>query len=248
VTDGFFRGQSDTLHQRSAKTQDAFNLSGRKKIRGANNPVAAAQALFNALDQGLAMAKSTQRQETLASWCNFQARGELGTHNEGKENAGVNLADQLGDTSGKGVLGLVVTAPGGNGAVKVVDAEIEGLNETLRGELSVRSIGQLGIPITVKGEVNPPVWYESRSGGGALRIGENAAGTRWNNSTGGASNWLMWKGLGGSVMTGPEGFRPSEEERDQYIWKGVDRVMDEEIKPKTLKNLGVTLSDPSYVD
>lgn len=245
VTDSFFRGQSDTLHQRSAKTQDAFNLSGRKKLRAADDPVKAAQAMFDALDKGLAVAKSEQRQQTLSSWCNFQARGELGTHNEGKDNAGTNLGDQLGDTSGKGVLGLVVTAPQG-GSVTIIDAEIEGLNETLRGELSTRPIGQLGIPITVKGQVNPPAWYESRSADGLLRIGENESGTRWNKSSWGGNQWLQYKGMGGPVMTGPGGL--SDEDKVDYQWKGVDRVLDDEIKPKSLKALGVALTDTPYVD
>ncbi|MFZ5475700.1 MAG: hypothetical protein ACOZNI_02895 [Myxococcota bacterium] len=248
VTDAFFRGQSDALHERSNKTQDAFTLFGRKKLRAADDPVAAAQAMYDALNSGLAGAKLKQRQATLSSWCNFQARGELGTHNEGKDNAGADVGKQLGDTSGKGVLGLVVESPGGQAAVKVVDAEIEGLNETLRGELAGRPIGQLGIPITVKGEVNPPAWYEKRSADGILRFGENESGTRWNKSSSGGDNWLMWKGVGGPVLTGPGGFRPDEKEKGELVWKGIGKVLDNEIKPKSLKAIGVDLTDPSYVD
>lgn len=248
VTDAFFRGQSDALHERSNKTQDAFTLQGRKKLRAADNPLAAAQAMYDALNTGLTGAKLKQRQATLSSWCNFQARGELGTHHEGKADAGANVGAQLGDTSGKGVLGLVVESPGGQGPVKVIDAEIEGLNETLRGELAGRPIGQLGIPITVKGEVNPPAWYEKRSADGLLRFGENETGTRWNKSSRGGDSWLAAKGVGGPVLTGPEGFRPTEEERMDLVWKGIGKVLDNELKPKSLKQIGVNLSDPSYLD
>ncbi len=242
VTDAFFRGQADALRSTSAAVQDSWNLQGRAQVRTDADPCAAARSLFNALEEGRKAAKASQRAQTLASWCNFQARGQLGTHNQGQGNAGVALGDQLGDTSAKGVLGLEVEAGAGTrGPIRVVDAEIEGLNETLRGELAGRPIGQLGLAITVHGAVDPPAWYESRPARGRLRFGENESGTRWKRNDWGGSDWLMWKGIGGPVMTGPGGFRPTEAERETHEWSGIAAVLDNEIKPRSLRAIGVEL-------
>ncbi|RME29115.1 MAG: hypothetical protein D6798_00890 [Deltaproteobacteria bacterium] len=240
VTDAFFRAQSASLRDASATVQDTWNLSGRAEMRRAEDPCAAAMQLFQALEEGRKAAKMEQRRETLASWCNFQARGELGTYHEGQPNAGTDLGSQLGDTSAKGVLGLEVTAgASSNSPVQVEDAEIEGLNETLRGELASRPIGQLGIPITVHGQVDPPAWYENRPARGTLRFGENESGTRWKRNSPGGADWLVFKGVGGPVLTGPEGL--SQSDRDQYEWQGIAKVLDNEIKPKSLRSIGVTL-------
>lgn len=242
VTDAFFRAQSDALHKAGGKAQDTFNLDVRPFLRSAEDPVAAARALFDALDRGFAAAKTIQRQESLVSWCNFLARTQLGTTNEGTAKAGADLGEQVGDTSGKGVLGLVVEASS-DGQMEVLDAEIEGLNETLRGELAGRTIGSVDIPITVKGQVNPPAWYEERAPDGLLRFGENEAGTKWNRSTRAGDAWLA-----GKVEDRAPDATGTAEISESSVWKGVARVLDDEIRPRSLRELGIALTDPHGYD
>jgi len=240
VTEQFFRGQADALRASSFDVQQTFITQGRAAIRAGDDPCGAAQELLTAVSVGFPVAKQEQRQKTLSSWCNFQARGSLGTSGSG-DAAGADLSDQLGDTSAKGVLGLDVSAPPGQRAVTIESAEIEGLNDTLRGELSRRPVGQLGLAVTVHGEVNPPAWWESRSADGVIRFGENEAGHRWRRNSSGGEQWLMWKGIGGPVLSGPDGYHPDDAERESNVWQGIANVLDNEIKPKTLSSLGVSL-------
>jgi hypothetical protein len=239
----FFRGQADALRRSQNNAQDAFNLSGRAQIRGAADPCAAARDLFQALNAGEQVAKSEQRQKSLASWCNFQARAQLGTHNEGQANAGVALGSQLGDTSAKGVLGLEIEASSGvRSPISVVDAEIEGLNEGLRNELASRPINQLGIAVTAHGQVDPPAWYDTHGHArGTLRFGQNESGTKWKRNSRGGDDWMMWKGVGGPVMSAPGGPNWTDAEKEAYIWEGIDRILDHEIGGRSLNALGVAL-------
>lgn len=240
VRDSFFRAQADALHGASADAQDAFNLRGRAEIRASADPCGAAQALFRALEAGRLAAKSEQRIRSLESWCTFMARGELGTSGTG-EHEGTDLRRQVGDTSGKGVLGLEVTATSDmRSSVTVIDAEIEGLNETLRSELAGRPIASLRMPVTVHGQVDPPPWYMTRQGpSGILRIGRNEAGTLVDRSTPGGQRFLEGKGMGGPVMTGPGGLSASD--RDAYRWQGIRKIIDVEIGRRSLRDVGVTL-------
>ena len=242
VTRTFFLGQSKALLHASAKAQDTFNIQGKQAIRQSDNPLDTAQALLSALEN---TRKNTAFQEqfskSLAAWANFLARGELGTY-KGKNNEGTNLGKQLGDTSAKGVLGLEIEARSAFRPVKVIDAEIEGLNENLRTELASRPIGQLGIAVTVHGAVDPPAWYETNKlPTSRIRIGLNESGTTWNRSDPGGNRYLMWKGIGHPVMTGPKGFNPTEKEQSKHQWTGVRNILNNELKPKSLKSLGVTL-------
>ncbi len=235
----FFRSQVDALQTAKTYAQQEFITSGRAALQRSDDPIGRARELRAAILGQLNNAGEIQRQQTLASWCNFQARAQLGT--DASNGGGVDLSEQLGDTSAKGVLGLEVTAPAGIGPVTVENAEIEGLNKGLRKELAARPIGQLGIAITVHGQVDPPAWYETRPPRGVIRFGENEAGTRWRRNDWGGDQWLMWKGIGGPVMTGPEGFHPDEGERKQYIWQGIAQVLDNEIKPRSLQSMHVDL-------
>lgn len=240
VRDAFFRAQSDALHAAAADAQDAFNLRGRAEIRASADPCGAARALFAGLEAGRQRAKSEQRIRTLESWCTFLARGELGTTGT-DEHEGTDLRRQVGDTSGKGVLGIEITATRNpRTPVTVIDAEIEGLNETLRAELASQRIANLRMPVTVHGEVDPPPWYLPRQApAGIVRIGRNEAGTLVDRSTPGGRQFLEGKGMGGPVITGPGGL--SESQRDTYRWEGIRKILDDEIGRRSLRDIGITL-------
>lgn len=239
----FFRGQEASIRRSQNDAEDAFNLQGRARLRQEDDPCAAAQELFDGLNGQESTAYAIQRRESLASWCNFQARCELGTTNEGEDNAGVDLSGQLGDTSAKGVLGLEVEgAANARAAVTIVDAEIEGLNEDLRSELAGQPIGQLGIAITVHGLVAPPAWYDtSGHHQGRLRFGENEAGSRWRRNDQSGDRWLAAKGGPGPSISAP-GSSPPEPDMDESVWNGIDIVLDQEIKPHSLDGLGVSFT------
>jgi hypothetical protein len=244
VKDSFFRGQSDALRNASAATQDAFTLRGIKALETSADPIGAATNLLNALEAGRTASKGKQRLETLGSWCNFLARAESGTDRQGTEHEGTALGGQMGDTSGKGVLGVRIEATSPSRPVTIVGAEIEGLNETLRGQIASQSIGSLHMSVNIVGLVNPAGWLEwffnSRSDDGRLRFGMNESGTLWNDSSYGANRWLHSKSSGGQPQIwGEDG--PSKQDLDAMSMQAARQIIDREIKPKTLTQLGVEL-------
>ena len=97
----------------------------------------------------------------------------------------MDLEDQLGDTSAMGVLGVRIDAPPEANRVDVEAAEIEGLNETLRSELAARTIRELGVSVVVQGA--------------DLHLGENEAGSRWNESSEAGKRWLANRAAGEKI-------------------------------------------------
>ncbi|MDP2314641.1 MAG: hypothetical protein Q8P41_17185 [Pseudomonadota bacterium] len=224
--DQFFRTQEDAFKKLRDADQDDLILNVRDRIRESADPLSLAFALVRAFEAGSEVAAARQREATLASWCNFLARADLGTASGRGKGTGVDLEEQVGDTSAKGVLGVRVALSDGTDSLDVVDAEMEGLNEALRGSLAARPIGELGVSMTVQGA--------------GLRIGENEGGRRWNESGEGGTRWLANRAAGEEIpdedwaALGPLG-------RLDLIDEGMERSLEDDIKPKSLAALGVNL-------
>lgn len=119
-----------------------------------------------------------------------------------------------------------VSAHEGADQVEIEGAEIEGLNETLRGELAARRIGDLGISVVVEGD--------------GLHLGENEAGSRWNKSSDGGKRWLANRAAGEAIrdedwvaLSGPDRVFLTDD--------GARRTVEDDIKSRSLTQLGVEL-------
>lgn len=117
---------------------------------GQRMTIAQMQSIKAANDASFQEAKSIQHHEMLANWMNMLA---------GKDNA-KNSTDGLEDTSVKGVLGLVIKGASDN-PTQIVRAETEGVNESLRNQLTGTKVsdwaprpGKPGINIRIRTEEN----------------------------------------------------------------------------------------------
>lgn len=246
----FFRGQGDAISNSNAQAQDTFTQTGRDGLRCAEDPISAAEALFNALEAGRQIAKQEQRAATLDSYCRLLSQSQLGVRGEGTATEGTNLHEQLGDTSAKGVLGLQVrTGQSHRSRVSIDYAEMEGLNESLRNEIAARPLNSLRLAITVHGEVDPPSFLEELSGHrryarGRLKFGENESGTAFNHSDRGGNQWLASKGDPvDAYITAPGTYvpQPNESEQEAFRWSAIRSILHDELGPMSLQQLGVTL-------
>lgn len=129
----FIAGQRDTLTDAMHAQQTAM-IGQRTTYQSSETGQQDALDLYNSQEQAEPTVRTTQFNEVVTQWTLYLAHQEHGIHNEGQDDAGTDLGDQIGDTSGKGVLGLEVEAYSDLGrAVHVINAEIEGLNENLGG-------------------------------------------------------------------------------------------------------------------
>jgi hypothetical protein len=249
--DAFFRAQAASITEANVAAQDAFTSGGgRDMIRCADDPIQTAQTLLTSLESGRAVAQATQRLESLSSFCTLLAQADLGVNREGTPNAGTELTEQLGDTSAKGVLGLQIeTGERSRSRVTVTDAEIEGLNEGLRGDIERTPLNSLRMPITVHGEIDPATLAEQfftkePLHRGRLRFGQNESGTKFNDSSRAGDRWLASRGnytphsisAPGTVSEGP-----TEAEEAGFKWEGIRGILEDDLGPMSLKRLGVSL-------
>ena len=240
-TEGFWRGLRDALTD-TAKAQQAEFIDREQKLRDAPDGEKQALALLSAIDSNYDQAYGIQGSEALDKWCVYQAQTELGTSEKGTKNEGTNLGKQLGDTSAKGVLGIVIEVGDPGDKPTILRAEIEGLNEGLRKNIENRPIGELKIPITVKGEVGPQMsWLEevmTKRDEPNIYIGRNEAGTVWmSNMSKSSANkaWLSRRGGSeGTLYMGGYNGRTWREYTDAAAFKGARMVIEEDLKGQTV--------------
>jgi hypothetical protein len=198
----FFRGQRDALTQTAAQQQAEFLRTGRAKIRKADKPLDQANALYAAIQENLQNAYEKQRDESLDAWCSYQAKGDLGEKEIDGKKKGTNLDDQLGDTSAVGVIGIEIRCKQPGARPEIERAEVEGLNEGLRGILESRPIGSIKAPITVKGYVGDDVaWYEKQPW---MQVGRNEQGVVWVDDNY-DMHWLYYRANPNPELWGPGG-------------------------------------------
>jgi hypothetical protein len=242
----FFRGQRRGLEHIGQRTVEIFAKQKIRFVEGSEDPVALADALQQALAAMKDPAYDAQYEETLSAWCTYQARIASGVANEEVATEGTDLLHVLGDTSAKGVLGLVVESAAAGG-LEIVDAEIEGLNGALRARLGARRLGDLRIPITAHGPVELP--DERGAANGILRIGRGEGGGLWNHSPGAAEEWLAWKGGAPPASDSYRGQSAGEvASRKPFVHHGVERVFEEEILPACLDDLHIPITDNQGYD
>jgi Domain of unknown function (DUF4157) len=234
----FFRGQRDTLTDTAMKQRIEFITKHKQQIRAAKEPKMQADALLASLQENYEIAYVKQRDETLDQWCSYQAKQALGTNNgEKTKNPGTNLGSQLGDTSAKGVLGIVMRVHQPGSAVTIKRAEIEGLNEGLRKVIESRPIKALKMPITVKGEVGEDIgWareYLNKESQPRIECGRNETGTVW---MGGRDyrglSWLHLRAHPHAELWGPGG--PTREHTREAAFEGARMLIEQDMANLTV--------------
>jgi hypothetical protein len=226
---GFFRGQWDTLSKASHDVQTTFVLSVEKRLESSATGEADAKELYAAQEAAEGTVKQKQLVETLSQWLVYMAREENGVNREGTANEGTDLSGVVGDTSRKGVLGIDLDGGYPNEKLKIGEAEMDGIGEGLAARIEEIKIGDLKIPITVTGDVDGLA--ESKVG-----FGMNEAGTVWDKSNYGGMVWLHGQaGHGAELWNDPRNL-PSYEHLKKARYEGARAVIDNEIKPYTLKH------------
>jgi hypothetical protein len=227
----FFRSQRDTLTDTAAQQEMDFISTQKAQVRVSADPHKVADGLLAAIKENYTTAYDLQRSTTLDNWCVYQAQQEMGVHKEGGKEHGTNLNDQLGDTSGAGTLGIVIRVKRPGDAPEILRAEIEGLNEGLRGVIEARPIGQLKMPVTVHGEVGEDIgWAEewiNHKSQPTIRIGRNEQGVVWVPNSSSGNRWLYWRANPQPQLWGPGG--PPRERIQQDALKGARLLIEQDL-------------------
>jgi hypothetical protein len=233
----FFRGQRDTLTDTAMKQQIEFTTKHKQQIRAAKDPIVQADALLAAVVDNYQSGNVKQRDATLDQWCSYQAKQALGTEKGNKaKNPGTNLRSQLGDTSAKGVLGIVMRVHQPGDAVTIERAEIEGLNEGLRKIIESRPIKALKMPITVKGEVGEDIgwareWLNKESQP-RIECGRNETGTVWMAGYYGGLSWLHLRAHPHAELWGPGG--ATREHTREAAFEGARKLIEQDMANLTV--------------
>lgn len=259
VRDAFFHTQRDFCRVAGEDAERDFNLRGRGPLSRGDDPVAAAFELLCAVREGRAAATSRQRQATLAAWCNLLAQLERGVH---EPSGGADLSERVDRTvfgMGRptrfsrdklsGILRLQIRQGAYGQAVRITAARIGGLNDGLQAEMADRPIGDLGISLDVNG-TGPRVTlggFQRPRSPTLINFGANEQGAIWNGSTPNAASrenwgamWLTAYGHRGMALTNSDVLGAADRLDPN---PGIERLLDEVIRPTTLRSHGIVPSE-----
>ena len=191
---------------------------------------AEAQDLEMGIYEGNKVVEGFQKEAALESWLSFLAQRSQGVTQTGGTDLGANLKD----ASLKGVLGLEITSPGDGRSVRILGAEMDGVGVETAYDISQIPIGELDAPLTFHGVV----WAETAEGlleEGYVYSGRNEAGEVWDQSNTVGRYWLH-----GRALVHPLSIT-DENAIDKLVPDGVRTVIEHDIAPHSLAELGITI-------